>query len=149
MTRVFCLGSSLGKDRVGWDIGAALEQRLAGRSRTDVRVQICPTPAHLPGMLQGATQVLIIDALAGAPVGAVRSVAAEELQRAPNWSTHGVDLVLALNLARALGELPADVRIIGIGVGDPASASDIQSADYAAQVLPAVWAKLTKVLGPL
>ena len=149
MKRVFCLGSSLGNDRVGWDIGAALEQRLARGNRTDVCVQICPTPAHLPGMLKDVTQALIIDALAGEPVGTVRNVAAEELRRAPNWSTHGVDLVMALELARALGELPADVRIIGIGVGDPAGASDVENADYVAKVLPAVWEKLTALFGPL
>ena len=149
MKHVFCLGSPHGTDRVGWDIGAALEQRLAESSRTDIRVHICATPAHLPGMLKGGTQALIIDALAQVPVGTVRSVAAEELQSAPNWSTHGVDLVTALELARALGELPADVRIIGIGSGDLTSASDGRSADYVATVLPAVWEELTALFGPM
>lgn len=148
MKHVICLGSSRGNDRLGWDIAAALQRDFADRRRADIRVQVCATPAQLPGMLEGASALLIIDAVAGLPPGSVRRLTPADLQSAPAWSSHGIDLVAALGLADALGELPARVDILGIGAGDPACAADDAARVSLEPLLPAVRAAVAELFGP-
>ncbi|HEY9199035.1 MAG TPA: hydrogenase maturation protease [Gammaproteobacteria bacterium] len=151
MKQIICLGSSQGSDRLGWDIAAALERRLAEQGRTDIVLQACATPAHLPGMLADTTALLLIDALAGAPAGTVLRLTPEDLQSVGTVSSHGVDVVTALELARALGDLPERVDIVGIGIGDPLCAAGPEPAPGLTvdAVLPEVWRILIEVLGPL
>lgn len=148
MKHVICLGSSRGDDRIGWDIAAALERDFADRRRADIRVRICATPAQLPGMLEGASALLIIDAVAGLPLGSVRRLTPADLQSAPAWSSHGIDLVTALALADALGVLPAQVHIVGIGAGDPACAADEAARVPLEPLLPAIRAAVAELFGP-
>lgn len=143
MKEVICLGSFQGSDRLGWDIAASLERRLAEQGIADIRVRACASPAQLPGILVDAEALLIVDALAGVPAGEVRMLMPEELERAPALSSHGVDLVMALELARALGDLPAEVLIVGIGIGDPAR----DAPPDVGTVIPVVWKALVKVSG--
>lgn len=143
MKQVICLGSFQGSDRLGWDIAAALERQLAQRNIADIRVRACASPAQLPALLADTGALLIVDALAGVPAGEVRMLMPEELERAPALSSHGVDLVMALELARALGDLPAQVRIVGIGIGDPAQ----DAAPAVEAMMPKVWKALVEVLG--
>lgn len=147
MKQVICLGSFQGNDRLGWDIAAALEQCLAEQGSADIRVRACASPAQLPGMLADTEALLIVDALAGAPAGAVRTLDPQDLKRTPAWSSHGVDLVMALDLAHALGELPEHVRIVGIGVGDPRCDTGQDDAPEVTAVLPAVWSILIAEFG--
>lgn len=143
MKQVICLGSFQGSDRLGWDIAAALERQLAQRNIADIRVRACASPAQLPALLADTGALLIVDALAGVPAGEVRMLMPEELERAPALSSHGVDLVMALELARALGDLPEQVHIIGIGVGNPAQDA-VPALDA---VLPGVWRILIDMFG--
>lgn len=149
MKQVICLGSFQGSDRLGWGIAAALERRVEEQGIADIHVRVCATPAQLPGLLTDTTALLVIDALAGVPSGTVQIVTTENLQRAGSLSSHGVDLVMALDLARALGDLPARVGIVGIGVGDPLCVTGQESASAVEAVLPEVWRILIEVLGPL
>jgi hydrogenase maturation protease len=143
MKQVICLGSSHGSDRLGWDIAAALERRIAQQGCTGIRVRACASPAQLPALLGGTAALLIVDTLAGVPSGEVRLLVPEALERAPAFSSHGVDLVMALALARALGDLPAQVRIVGVGVGDPLR----DAAPALEAVLPQVWTQLIDAFG--
>lgn len=143
MKQVICLGSFQDSDRLGWDIAQALEQRLAEQGVADIRVRACASPAQLPALLAGTGGLLIVDALAGVPAGEVRVLMPEELERAPAFSSHGVDLVTALELARALGDLPQTVRIVGIGIGDPAK----NASPAVEAVVPEVWKAVVKALG--
>ena len=143
MKQVICLGSFQGSDQLGWDIAAALERQLAERSIADIRVRSCASPAQLPALLADTGALLIVDALAGVPAGEVRILVPEELERAPAFSSHGVDLVMALELARALGDLPEQVRILGIGIGDPAR----DAAPAVEAVVPEVWKAVVETLG--
>lgn len=138
MKQVICLGSFQGSDRLGWDIAALLDARLRAAGLAQIRVRTCASPAQLHGLLADTEAVVIVDALAGVPTGQVRMLLPEALRQVPVYSTHGVDLVTALELARALGELPAQVRIVGIGIGDPER--DPQPSIDA--VLPTVWSLL-------
>lgn len=149
MKQVICLGSFQGSDRLGWDVAASLEQRLEQQGVADIVLRTCATPAHLPGMLADTTALLLIDALAGAPAGTVLRLTPEELRSGGTVSSHGVDVVTALELVRALGGLPARVGIVGIGVGDPLCAAGADPAPAVAAVLPEVWRILVEVLGPL
>lgn len=142
MKQVICLGSFQGSDRLGWDIAQALEQRIKEQGAADIRVRTCASPAQLPALLADTEALLIVDALAGVPAGEVRLLMPEALQRTPVFSSHGVDLVMALDLARALGDLPAQVRIMGIGICDPAKG--LEPAVEA--VMPAVWKAVIETL---
>lgn len=135
MKQVICLGSFQGSDRLGWDIAAALERQLAQRNIAGIRVRACASPAQLPALLADTAALLIVDALAGVPAGEVRMLVPADLERTPAFSSHGVDLVMALELARALGDLPEQVRIVGIGIGDPAQ----DAAPAVEAVMPEVW----------
>lgn len=143
MKQVICLGSFQGSDRLGWDIAAALERRLAVQGIAGIRVRACASPAQLPALLADTGALLIVDALAGVPAGEVRVLMPEELERAPAFSSHGVDLVMALELARALGDLPEQVRIVGIGIGDPAK----DAAPAVEAVVPEAWKAVVEALG--
>lgn len=143
MKQVICLGSFQGSDRLGWDIAQALEQRIKEQGTADIRVRACASPAQLPALLADTEALLIVDALAGVPAGEVRLLMPEALQRTPAFSSHGMDLVMALDLARALGDLPAQVRIVGIGAGDQAR----DDAPALEAVLPQVWRHLAEAFG--
>lgn len=120
MQRVICLGSPQGADALAWRLGDALEARIAqSPASTGVEIVRCASPAHLPGLLGGLQAVLILDAVAQLPAGTARVLAPEEIEDAPAWSSHGMGLVTALELARALGDHPPQVTILGLGTGSP------------------------------
>lgn len=135
MRRVICLGSPLGADTLAWLLADALEARLAGDpSCADVEVVRCASPAQMAALLAGADAVSILDAVVHLPPGTLRVLTPEELQHAAAWSSHGVGLATVLELARALGDLPPSVTIIGLGVGDP----DSDPYPLVARLLPEV-----------
>ncbi len=75
-------------------------------------------PTALLSRLEGAASAILVDAChSGAPAGTVRcfDVANEPLPRAFfGLSTHGFGLAEAVELARALGRLPAACRVYAI-----------------------------------
>lgn len=140
MRRVICLGSPQGADALAWRLGDALEARIARTPGIAAGVEVvrCASPAQLPGLLLGPQAVLILDAVAQWPAGTVRVLLPEQLEDAAAWSSHGLGLVTALDLVRALGDLPSQVTILGLGVGCP----DAEPETLVGAVFPAVWRAL-------
>ena len=99
--------------------GPAVLHALEGRVPDGVRLARCGgDPAELLDLLDGAERVVIVDAVrTGAPPGALHRLdaAAGPLPaRSAGHSTHGLGLADGLELARALGRLPASALVVGI-----------------------------------
>lgn len=138
--RVICLGSPQGADALAWLLADALEVRLADDSACgDVEIVRCASPAQMAGLFAGTDAVSILDAVAQLPAGTLRVLTPEALEDHCARSSHGVGLVTVLELARALGDLPVSVTIIGLGVGD--SGADPQP--LVAQFLPEILQRLS------
>ncbi|MBI5462322.1 MAG: hydrogenase maturation protease [Gammaproteobacteria bacterium] len=137
MRRVICLGSYQGNDALAWQLADALEQGV--EQRGDVEVLRCASPAQMLGLCAGTTALMVIDATLNLPPGCVRSVSEAELVERPGCSSHGVDLLTVLGVARALGDLPPQCVILGLGVDDGAPEQLVQ------RFLPAVLAELEKI----
>ncbi|MHB1872583.1 MAG: hydrogenase maturation protease [Steroidobacteraceae bacterium] len=104
-----------GDDGAGPACIAALRARLA----SDVElIRSDGEPAALLALLEGSSEVYLIDACAaGLPAGGIRrwNAAVRPLPaRAGSPSSHGLGLAEALELARALGVLPARCVVYGI-----------------------------------
>lgn len=136
MRRLICLGSPQGADALAWRLADALEARLAeAPDAAGVELVRCASPAQMGGLFAGADAVIILDAAAQLPAGTLRELAPEELEDRRAHSSHGLGLVTVLALARALGDLPARVTILGLGVGDPDADPEPLVAVFLPQVL--------------
>lgn len=99
--------------------GAAVAGRLAGRLPGHVTVAAVPGgAAEILAALQGAAQAILVDATSsGAPPGTVRrfDAAAGPLPASfARASSHGLGVAEAVELARALGQLPPHLVVYGI-----------------------------------
>ncbi|MBX3422276.1 MAG: hydrogenase maturation protease [Pirellulaceae bacterium] len=126
--RATCLvvgvGSTHGDDRLGWEVARI----LAAKPDLSVIVRSAQTPLDLLNWLEGVTDLQVVDACIskGTP-GSVRQL------KFPNdqlddfrWAgTHDFDLKATLELAEAVGQLPASVTIWAV-----------QGASFAAQLPP-------------
>lgn len=143
MKRVICLGSYQGGDAVAWLLADALKacQGMSDTQGTsgDVQIVQCASPAQMLSLCAGTTALVVIDATPDLPPGCVRRLNETELTEQPRYSSHGVDLLTALGIARALGDLPPRVAILGIGVDDSAPEQLVM------QCLSAVLAELGKI----
>jgi len=136
VVRILGVGSPSGDDQAGWLVVRELE-------RTDLTVRL-PCRASLlsldrPGAqlieyLEGADLVVLIDAMcSGAPPGTIsRLDAAQCTSRDRPVSGHEFGVVSALELARALGGLPACVLLYGIEIASVKPASQPSEAVLAA-----------------
>ncbi len=132
--RLICLGSYQGNDALAWRLAAAL--RDLSELSTRYEIMPCAAPALLAGLCAGCSELVIVDACPDLVPGTVQRLQEADLQRLPVYSSHGVDLLTALGMARALGDLPASVLILGVGVDDRPIA-ELQS-----RALPALLAAL-------
>ncbi|ROR32754.1 hydrogenase maturation protease [Inmirania thermothiophila] len=119
--RVLAVGSPFGADAVGLEAGRLL---AAGPLPAGVEVRCLDRPgAALVAHLEGAEAVLVLDAVAGRPPGAVvRLGRGELLRRSRPASTHALGVAEALALAEALGLLPPRLWLLGMGIGDGGAA---------------------------
>ncbi|WP_026372264.1 hydrogenase maturation protease [Thioalkalivibrio thiocyanoxidans] len=80
-------------------------------------------PAELMELWQGHDPVILVDAIVtGAAPGTLHRLDAREpLPRAARYSSHGIGLAEAVELARSLGELPRTLIVHGI---EPACLED-------------------------
>lgn len=132
--RVLGLGNRLRRDDgVGPWVARALARRVG--NNVDVR-QIDGDGFALLDALADAQSVLLVDAVqSGAPPGTVHrldAVAGPLPQDALRCSTHALGVVEAVELARALGELPARLQVYGIEGADFGSGEGLSPAVAAA-----------------
>jgi hydrogenase maturation protease len=112
----------LGQRERGDDaIGPAVATMLASKRLPGVRVIEHEDPVRLLDEWQGADLVVVIDAIrSGQPPGTVRVLDARD-DPMPDWTggggTHAFGLNAAVELARALGRLPARLLIVGVEAG--------------------------------
>ena len=137
MKRVICLGSYQGSDVVAWLLADALGARSELLGGFDV--VRCASPALMPSLCAGTTALVVIDATPDLAPGCVRRLSEAELAERPRCSSHGVDLITALGVARALGDLPVRTAILGLGVDDR------EPQQLVREYLPAVLAELEKI----
>lgn len=114
--RVLGVGNRLRRDDgVGPWVAGELARRMG--NNIDVR-QLAGDGFSLLDAFAGAHEVLLVDAVqSGAPPGTVHRLdaAAGPLpQDALRCSTHALGVVEAVELARALGDLPARLQVYGI-----------------------------------
>lgn len=134
--RVLGVGNRLRRDDgVGPWVAGELARRVGGG--VDVR-QLAGDGFSLLDAFGGAHAVLLVDAVqSGAPPGTVHRLdaAAGPLPLdALRCSTHALGVVEAVELARALGDLPARLHVYGIegedfGPGEGLSAAVAEAAD--------------------
>lgn len=115
--RVIGVGSVQGDDKVGWAF-IDFFQAHAIYDVKDVEVIKCQTPAtELFHLLQGAQRVILIDAVASDQAGKLYQLDLEELHLRQDFiSSHGMDVVTALDLAKALNQLPSELSVFGVGL---------------------------------
>lgn len=112
-TRILCIGSPYGADRLGWEAGRRLGEMIAPGS---AEVEFLDRPGMaLIARMRGAARVILLDALRGSQPGVPFRLSGEQVARALacHDSTHGFGIAEALALAAKLGEL-SDVELIGL-----------------------------------
>ncbi len=112
-------------------VGPWLAGQLAGRLGPQARVLMLGGDGlSLLDAFRGAQEVLLLDAVqSGAPAGTVHRLDAVAAPLPPDWlrcSTHLLGASEAVELARALGDLPEKLTVYGIegaefGVGEELS----------------------------
>ena len=128
--RILGVGSPFGDDRAGWEACT----QLCARSHVAALV---PEPEiralDRPGLLlvehfAGTDGVILIDAVrSGAAIGTIHCLDGDGLGRVRPWlSSHAGGVMEAVDLARALGDLPLRLRIFGIEA-DPTNGREFLS----------------------
>ncbi len=111
---VIGIGSPFGDDQAGWEVIKHLELISCPASLVTLRLDR-PGP-ELINNLQGYERVILVDALFDQQMaaGEARELTFEQLEQTQSSSTHGIGLAQTLALARALGQLPAKLKILAI-----------------------------------
>jgi hydrogenase maturation protease len=120
---VVCIGNRYrGDDAAGLEVA----ERVRARAPEDVSVTVFEEePTRLIDAFGGADVALVVDAVStGAPAGTVHRFDASDAplpSRAFRSSTHALGVGDAVELARALGRLPARIVVFGVeGIRFPA-----------------------------
>lgn len=118
--------------------GRLVAQTVAGNLAGDIEIlQLSGEATEVVSQLQGADVAILVDACSsGAPAGTAQRFDAVEEHLPREWfavSTHGVGVADAIELARALGDLPA-VCIVYAIVGKCFDAGEPVSSEVAAAV---------------
>ena len=116
--RVIGIGSHHGADLTGW-LACERLQTIAGTKHFDW--QFCRTPAQLPHLLADCHAVVIVDAvLNDKPAGQVVSLSwpVQHDRYHSLCSSHGINVIEALQLVSTLGMLPPQTHLLGLTVTD-------------------------------
>ncbi len=120
--KVLGIGSPFGDDQAGWKVAEALKQQLSIHLHRAPR--ICIESHDRPGvrlieLIRGVNTVIIIDAVkSDSVIGTIHRFQKDTLLDTENrFSTHGISILEALQLADALNELPANLLFYGIEIG--------------------------------
>jgi len=145
--RVIGLGqAAAGDDGIGLAVLDALRTTaLPG----DVELVAAPDASALLDLLGGADAVVLVDAVLGGSPGDVLDLAPEDLAQrgAPTFSTHGLSVPQAIELAQVLGDgPPVALRIVGVVVERP-NAPRVGLSPAAAAAVPAAAARVRALVG--
>lgn len=121
--KVLGIGSPFGNDQVGWMVVERLKQQLS--LYPEIMPFLILESHDRPGvrlieLLAGFDTVFIIDAVkSGCPVGTIHHFQKEDILEPKNqFSTHGISVPQALQLACVLGELPKNLIFYGIEIDE-------------------------------
>ena len=107
------------RDRADDGIGPAVVDALAHRTDQVVTLVREGDLAVLPLLWEVGDDVVIVDAIADrGSAGDLSEIDPEQLRSAAVVSTHGLDVVDAIELARRLHCMPARLRVFGITARD-------------------------------
>jgi hydrogenase maturation protease len=113
------VGSPAGDDQAGWLVVDALRPLLADARQNVVIEKLDRPGAALVPLLEGAERVILVDAMQGgyAP-GHIQHFGREDWPAyRGGLSSHGLGVLDALALARAVGHLPEQIELYGIEIG--------------------------------
>jgi hydrogenase maturation protease len=124
-------------------VGIVAAGRVRDRVRADVEVLTAPTALHVLDLIEGADEVILVDAVrtadgGRAPGSLVREVAGPDglsVALRSSLSSHGLGLGEAVGLASALGGR-ARVVFLGLEVADVRAGRGL--SDAVAEALPAL-----------
>ncbi|PWY55059.1 hydrogenase [Legionella qingyii] len=121
LIKVLGIGSPFGDDQAGWKVAAELRRQLA--IPTPMAPYVLIEHHDRPGvrlieLIRGFNTIFIIDAVkSGSEVGTIHRFHKDALlDSEPTFSTHGISILQALQLAGALNELPANLLFYGIEI---------------------------------
>lgn len=108
------------RDRADDGIGPAVVDALSHRTDRVTTVVREGDLAVLPLLWESNDDVVIVDATLASPeqVGELHEVDPDEVLSSMGLSTHGMNVVDAIQLAERIGRSPARLRVIGIGAND-------------------------------
>jgi hydrogenase maturation protease len=117
--KIIGIGSPFGDDRFGWEAAEALRHSAAMNAVAPGRIEILALDrpgAMLPAHWQEADIVILLDAIrSGAAPGTRHCLEARDLSNTSALcSSHGFGIVSAIELARALGNMPSRLLVRGI-----------------------------------
>ena len=120
---VLGIGSPFGDDQLGWAVAQRLQQRTRLQSYMPDRLQIesYDRPGlHLIESMRHAKTVFLIDAVkSNTTIGTLHCFKKEAIGNLDcTLSTHGLGLAAAIKIAEALNELPENITLYGIEIGD-------------------------------
>jgi hydrogenase maturation protease len=128
MIRIIGIGSPFGDDACGLEAA----RQLARDAPAGAEVVMADRPgAGLIELMDGVEACLIIDAVrSGARPGTVHDLDLRDLtiSSARAFSSHDLGVAEAVQLAEALGRLPAHCRLLGIEIGARVSAASERPA---------------------
>lgn len=135
-------------------VGVAVVRALGGRlpAQAEAR-EATGEVTSLMAAWSGAPSVILVDAVvSGAPPGTLHRIEAHATPLPAHWSTgssHALGLAEAIELARALGTLPARVIVFGVEAGcfDPGTGLSPRVADAVGSAGRAVLAEIGSVRG--
>ena len=144
-TRVLCVGSDHGADRLGLMVAERLAARTTARRGSVEVVPVMAPAMDLAEQLRGVKRVVVVDTVRGEPTGRIVTCPLRSLEVGVHavapFSSHGLGVVDAVRLAGALERIPAEAWFVGVhvGVGD---VDDTALVGWAEAVVSAVEALL-------
>lgn len=146
--RVLGLGSPCGDDQLGWRVIAELERSslIADRRDTVELLALDRTHATLLEHLAAAELVILVDGVAGVttPGTILEYQDVDALDAAGSLASQGWGLAASLQLAAALGQLPARWHLLGVSIDAHHGGALLSDAVFAA--VPLVAARIEHYL---
>lgn len=121
LIKILGIGSSFGDDQAGWKVIEILKNKLLKQSDIyqNIELEYSDRPgSRLIELIKGFDNVYLIDAVkTGSDIGTICRLQNQEIEEYKNlMSTHHIGVAQALQLARALNELPKNIILYGIEI---------------------------------